>query len=67
VTWEQIIGLSLALVVMLIGLLGSILPVLPGPRRAPGGDWASAIFWRASINTVLLVLVVLTVVSGLDF
>jgi hypothetical protein len=30
VTTEQIIGLSLALLVMAIGLLGSVLPVLPG-------------------------------------
>lgn len=30
VTAEQIIGLSLALLVMIVGLLGSVLPVLPG-------------------------------------
>jgi uncharacterized protein YqgC (DUF456 family) len=30
VTTEQIIGLSLALIVMLAGFVGSILPALPG-------------------------------------
>ena len=29
-TTEQIVGLSLALVVMLIGVIGCLLPVLPG-------------------------------------
>ena len=28
--WEQILGLSLALLVMLIGLLGCLLPGVPG-------------------------------------
>ena len=64
-TWEQIIGLSLTLVVMLVGLVGSIVPGLPaaplvlvaavGHRLCFGAAGAS--------NTVLLVLTVLTLIS----
>ncbi len=30
-TWEEILGLVIALLVMLIGLVGAVVPVLPGP------------------------------------
>ena len=69
-TWEQIIGLSLTLVVMLLGLLGSILPVVPGtPIVLVAAIGHRLYFGAASINnTGLVVLVVLTVVSfGFDF
>lgn len=69
-TWEQVIGLSLALVVMLIGLIGSIMPGVPGsPLVLVAAIGHRLYFGAASIsNTVIIVLVVLTVVSvGLDF
>ena len=64
-TWEQIIGLSLALVVMLIGLIGSILPGLPGtPLVLVAAIGHRLWFGAASINNaVLITLVLLTVVS----
>ena len=69
-TTEEIIGLSLALLVMLTGLIGSLLPVLPGTpliliaaighRLYFGHDSAS--------NLVLAILGTLMVVSlGFDF
>ena len=63
-------GLGLALVVMLIGLVGSILPVLPGtPIVLATAIGHRLYFGAASINNaVLIALVVLTVVSLLfDF
>lgn len=69
-TWEQIIGLSLALLVMLIGLIGSVLPVLPGtPLALIAAVVHRLYFGDDSVNNlVLLVLVVLTLVSLLfDF
>ena len=70
VTWEQIIGLSLTLVVMLIGLLGSILPVLPGTPIVLLAAIAHRLYFGATSinNAVLLTLFVLTLVSiGFDF
>ena len=64
-TTVEIIGLSLALLVMLIGLVGSLFPILPGPPLI----LATAIIHRlvfgvASINNlVLIILVWLTVVA----
>jgi uncharacterized protein YqgC (DUF456 family) len=65
VSWEQVIGLSLALVLMLVGLIGSIVPGLPGAPLvlavAIGHRWY---FGVAGVNNfVLSVLVALTVVS----
>ena len=70
VTWEQIIGLSLALVVMMIGLLGSILPVLPGTPIVLAAAIGHRLYFGATSmnNAVLTALLVLTVVSLLfDF
>ncbi len=61
----EIIGLSLTLIVMLIGLVGSIVPVLPGPPLiliAALGHW----LWfqeRSASGLVLIFLVVLTIIS----
>lgn len=64
-TWEQIIGLSLALVVMVVGLVGSIVPGLPGtPLVLVAAIGHRLWFGAASVNnTVLITLVLLTVVS----
>ena len=69
-TAVEIIGLSLALVVMLAGLIGSLVPVLPGTPLvliAAGGH--RLYFGETSVsNLVLGVLVALTLVSMLfDF
>jgi uncharacterized protein YqgC (DUF456 family) len=61
----EIIGLSLTLIVMLIGLVGSIVPVLPGPPLiliAALGHW----LWfqeHSASGLVLIFLVVLTIIS----
>jgi len=64
-TTEQIIGLSLTLLVMLGGLIGSLLPVLPGtPLILIAAIGHRLYFGDASVsNLVLGVLVALTVVS----
>ena len=64
-TSEQIIGLSLTLLVMLAGLIGSLLPVLPGtPLILIAAIGHRLFFGDASVsNLVLGVLVALTVVS----
>lgn len=70
VSWEQIIGLSLALVVMLLGLVGSIVPGLPGtPLVLAAAIGHRLYFGAASLNNVVLIaLIVLTVVSlAFDF
>lgn len=69
-TTEEIIGLSLALLVMLTGLIGSVLPVIPGiPLMLVAAIGHRLYFGAASVsNLVLLVLVGLTLVSLLfDF
>lgn len=66
----EIIGLSLALMVMLAGLVGSILPAIPGVPLILVAAIGHRIYFGAhSINnTVLAVLVVLTLVSiAFDF
>jgi uncharacterized protein YqgC (DUF456 family) len=65
VTWEQIIGLSLALVVMLIGLIGSMVPGLPGTPLVLGAAIGHRLYFGAASinNVVLLALVGLTVAS----
>lgn len=64
-TAEQIVGLSLTLLVMLAGLVGSILPVLPGtPLILIAAIGHRLYFGAAGIsNFVLGVLVALMVVS----
>ena len=69
-TWEQIIGLSLALVIMLIALVGNLIPGVPGtPLAALAAIGHRLYFGAASINnTVLFVLILLAVASlVLDF
>src|SRR5690242_3577247 len=69
-SWEQIIGISLTLIVMLIGLIGSIVPVLPGtPVVLIAAICHRLYFGEASIsNLFLVVLVLLTILSlVLDF
>ena len=64
-TWEQIIGLSLALLVMLAALIGNIVPGLPGtPLALVAAIGHRLYFGQASVNNlVLFVLVVLTAVA----
>jgi len=69
-SWEQIIGISVALIIMLIGLIGSIIPVLPGtPVVLIAAIGHRLCFGEASIsNLFLTVLVLLTGLSLLlDF
>ena len=69
-SWEQIIGISLTLIVMLIGLIGSVVPVLPGtPVVLIAAVCHRLYFGEASIsNFFLMVLVLLTLLSlVLDF
>ncbi len=69
-TTEQIIGLSLTLLVMLAGLIGSLLPVLPGtPLVLLAAVGHRLYFGEASVsNTILIILVALTLISILfDF
>lgn len=67
-TWEQIIGLSLALLVMLIGLIGSVVPALPGtPLALVAVIGHRLYFGAASVNNVVLVVLVGLVVLSLIF
>ena len=69
-TTEQIVGLSLTLLVMLAGLIGSLLPVLPGtPVVLLAAVGHRLYFGAASVsNTILIILVALTLISILfDF
>ena len=69
-SWEQIIGISITLIVMCIGLVGSIVPVLPGtPVVLIAAIGHRLYFGDASIsNLFLVVLVILTGLSLLlDF
>lgn len=62
---EQMIGLALTLLIMLVGLLGSILPAVPGPPLSLAAAIGHRLYFGAesASMTVLIVLVVLTVVS----
>ena len=64
-TTEQIIGLSLTLLVMLAGLIGSLLPVLPGvPLVLVAAIGHRLYFGIASVSNLMLwILVALTLVS----
>lgn len=69
-TTLEIIGLSLALLVMLAGLIGSILPAIPGiPVILVAAIGHRLCFGAHSVNnTVMVVLIVLTLVSiAFDF
>ncbi len=65
VTIEQMLGFSLALVVMLVALIGTIVPALPGtPIALAAAVGHRLYFGDASVtNTVLVVLVLLTLLS----
>jgi uncharacterized protein len=64
-TTEEIIGLSLTLLVMLAGLIGSLLPVLPGTPLVLVAAIGHRLYFGATSasNLVLGILVALTVVS----
>jgi uncharacterized protein YqgC (DUF456 family) len=64
-TTEEIIGLSLALVVMLAGLIGSLLPVLPGTPLILAAVIGHRLYFGATSvgNLVLIALVGLMLVS----
>ena len=64
-TTEQIIGLSLTLLVMLAGLIGSLLPVLPGvPLVLVAAIGHRLYFAAASVSNLMLwILVTLTLIS----
>ena len=67
---EEIVGLSLALAVMLAGLIGSIVPALPGtPLILVAAVGHRLYFGATSVsNLMLVVLVILTLLSvALDF
>ena len=69
-SWEQIVGLSLALLLMLGGVIGSALPGLPGTPLVLIAAIAHRLYFGATgaRNTVLGVLTVLMLVSLLfDF
>jgi len=69
-SWEQIIGISLTLIIMLVGLIGNVVPVLPGtPVVLIAAVGHRLYFGDASINNFfLVVLVLLTALSlVLDF
>lgn len=64
-TSEQIIGLSLALLIMLAGLVGNVIPALPGTPLVLVGAVAHRLYFGATSasNTVMVVLVVLALAA----
>jgi uncharacterized protein YqgC (DUF456 family) len=64
-TTEEIIGLSLTLFVMLAGLIGSLLPVLPGTPLILIAAIGHRLYFSATSisNLVLIIMVVLVLVS----
>ncbi len=69
-TWEQIIGLSLTLLVMLIGLVGCMLPGMPGTPLVLVAAVAHRLYFGAASanDTVLIILTALTILAQLfDF
>jgi uncharacterized protein YqgC (DUF456 family) len=65
--WE-IIGLSLALLVMLLGLVGSLFPILPGPPLILAAAIIHRlVFGAASVNNVVMILLVLLTAVALAF
>jgi len=64
-SWEQIIGLSIALLVMLVGLIGSVVPVLPGtPVVLIAAILHRLYFGEASVSNLFLALLV--ILTGLS-
>ncbi len=63
VTTEQIIGFSIALLIMLIGFAGNVVPGLPGTPLILIGAIAHRIYFGdLSVNTLVLVLLILLAV-----
>ena len=64
-SWEQVIGLSLALLIMLIALVGNLIPGVPGtPLALLAAILHRLYFGSQSVNNiVLLVLIILTIAS----
>jgi uncharacterized protein len=70
VTAEQIIGLSLALLIMAVGLLGSVLPVLPGVPVVLGAAVLHKLYFGSNGASwwLMALLVILTLLAlGLDY
>lgn len=65
VTWEQIIGLGLALLVMLVALIGNFIPGIPGtPLALIAAIGHRLYFGAASVdNVVLIIMIVLTAIA----
>ena len=65
VTWEEIIGLSLALIVMLVALVGNVVPGIPGTPLALIAAVAHRLYFGQSSvnNTVLFVLILLAAIA----
>ena len=62
---EQGVGLALALIIMIIGLLGCVLPAIPGTPLVLIGAVAHRLYFGASSvnNWVLVALILLTLLS----
>lgn len=68
VTWEQIIGLSLALLLMLVALIGNFIPGVPGTPLALIAAVGHRLYFGAdSINNLVLGIMVLLTVMALVF
>jgi uncharacterized protein len=66
VSWEQIIGLALALLVMLAGVVGSLLPGLPGtPVVLAAAIGHRLYFGEHSASTLVLIILGLLMVISL--
>jgi len=67
-TAEQIIGLLLAMLLMLVGLAGCILPGLPGTPLVLAGAIAHRVWFGAtSVNNWILALLVLLTIMSVAF
>lgn len=67
-TTTEIIGLSLALLVMLVGLICTLLPAVPGPPLVLAAAVVHRlVFGQASINNLVLIILVLLTALALAF
>lgn len=68
-TTEQIIGLSLALLVMVAGLIGSVLPGLPGTPLILVAAIGHRLYFGAehSVNNLVLVILIALTIASLVF
>lgn len=67
-TWEQIIGLSLALLVMLVALIGNVIPGIPGTPLALIAAVAHRLYFgQSSVNNIVLIVLILLTVLALVF